>query len=120
MSRDLLLYLEDILERIDKIERYVGNMTQEELIQDDKTYEAVVYNLQIIGEASKHIPEEYRQAYSQIEWRKIVALRNIIVHTYFSISNNVIWSIIQTKLGDLEKYVSLMKGEIEEKRRKST
>ena len=113
MSRNLNLYLTDILNSIDKIERYVGEMSQQELTQNEQAYEAVVFNLQIIGEAAKSIPEDRRKLYPQVSWKKVVGLRNIIVHTYFALSEDVIWDIIQTKLSGLKECVSLMKNEEE-------
>lgn len=62
MSRDLTLYLEDILKSVDKIERYTNGLSQQEMVEDERTFDAVALNLQIIGEAVKHIPEPYRKS----------------------------------------------------------
>lgn len=67
MSRDLRLYLNDIFHSIAKIKRYTTGMTQANLVEDDRTFDAVALNLQIIGEAVKAIPDERRQGYPQIE-----------------------------------------------------
>ncbi|AUC62485.1 toxin-antitoxin system HepN family antidote component (plasmid) [Cyanobacterium sp. HL-69] len=66
MSRSLILYLRDIITSIDKIKKYTFNLTYEELLEDEKTLESVVYNLMIIGEATKKIPPEIRIKYSYI------------------------------------------------------
>lgn len=71
MSRNLSLYLADILNSIDKIKRYTAQMTYEELVADERTLDAVTHNLQIVGEAVKQIPTPLRKKYPQIEWRKI-------------------------------------------------
>ncbi|MDJ1174031.1 HepT-like ribonuclease domain-containing protein [Roseofilum capinflatum] len=91
MSRSLRLYLDDILKSINKIQRYTTQMSQDQLVADERTFDAVVHNLQIIGEATKSIPEDIRNRYTSIDWQKIIGLRNIIVHTYFSVDDEIIW-----------------------------
>ncbi|MGC1306222.1 MAG: HepT-like ribonuclease domain-containing protein [Phormidesmis sp.] len=94
------------------LKRYTAGMTLATFIEDERTFEAVVFNLQVIGEASKNMPEDYRVAYSQIEWRKIVGLRNIIVHTYFTLTDEIIWSIPQNKLTSLRNCIQIMKNDL--------
>lgn len=101
MSRNLTLYLDDILTSIAKIQRYTAGMTWDTFVADERTFDAVARNLQIIGEAVKNIPAETRAQYTQIEWRKIAGLRDILAHTYFAVEDEIIWDIVQTKLGDL-------------------
>ena len=98
MSRSLRLYLEDILSSGTKILRYTEGMTCEDFIRDEKTYDAVVRNLQIIGEAAKNVPMEFRDKYKQIEWRKIAGLRDILAHTYFSLENETLWDVVENKV----------------------
>ena len=101
MSRNLRLYLSDILNSICKIERYTAGMSYEQLTSDELTFDAVVHNLQIIGEAVKNIPPEVRDLYPQVEWRKIAGLRDIIAHAYFTIDDQIVWDIVQNKLSVL-------------------
>lgn len=102
MPRDHRLYLDDILEAIDSIHDYTANMNSETFMLDRKTRDAVIRNLEIIGEAAGRIPEEVRSAAQEIEWRKIVALRNILAHEYFSVSVPVVWDVVQNKLEPLK------------------
>lgn len=83
MSRDLQFYLTDILVACEKILHYTRGMNFEQFIADDRTFDAVIRNLQIIGEAVKNIPVDIRDRNSEIEWRKIARLRDILAHTYF-------------------------------------
>jgi uncharacterized protein with HEPN domain len=81
-------------------------MTYEAFLQDDRTYEAVLLNLQIIGESVKNIPNEVRDRWTEIEWRKIAGLRDLIAHAYFQIESGIVWDIIQTKIQPLQEAVS--------------
>ena len=108
MSRDLGLYLTDIIRAISKIQQYTSGMTYDDLLADDKTFDAVIHNLQIIGEATKQIPEAIRQKYPQIEWRKIAGLRDIIAHAYFNVNPKIVWNILTTKLKPLRNCVTLI------------
>ncbi len=90
MPRDYRLYLDDILEAIERIREYTTGMDYEALTRDRKTQDAVVRNLEVIGEAAGRIPESVLAAAPEIEWRKIIGIRNILIHEYFGISLPVI------------------------------
>ena len=102
MSRDWRIYLDDILRACDKIQRFTAGMTQVSFQQDERTFDAAVRNLEIIGEAAKHLPDEAREQMLDIEWRKVAGLRDILTHAYFGIDPDVLWDIIQNKLSPLE------------------
>jgi uncharacterized protein with HEPN domain len=87
-------------------------MTQSSFMADERTIDAVSLNLQIIGEAVKKIPPELRDRYSQIEWRKIAGLRDTIAHAYFSIDEEILWSIVEAKLTDLRDCVAIIKADL--------
>ena len=92
MHRDHRLYLDDILEAISKIREYTTGLDYSAFVEDSKTQDAVVRNLEIIGEAAGRLPEPIRLASPEIEWCKIVGLRNILAHEYFGVSwNQSIW-----------------------------
>lgn len=113
MSRNLKLYLNDILNSINKIQLYTENIKESELLEDEKTLDAVTHNLMIIGEATKNIPSEITQEYEYIQWKQIIGLRNIIAHTYFSLDYEIIWDIINlNKLDELKQVISLILQEI--------
>ena len=105
MSRSIRLYLQDILNSIRKIKQYTSQTTQSELLENEQAFDAVVYNLQIIGEATRKIPEEIRNRQPQVEWKNVIGIRNVITHAYFSIDDEVVWDIIQTKLDPLQSCV---------------
>ncbi|ELS00046.1 DUF86 domain-containing protein [Gloeocapsa sp. PCC 73106] len=120
MSRSLQLYLEDIVMSGVKILRYTQGMRIEDFVRDEKTYDAVVRNLQIIGEAVKSIPLTVRNKYPEIEWRKIAGLRDILAHAYFSLEDETLWDIIENKISPLIKQVELILLELKRDLKTST
>lgn len=102
MPRDFKVYLEDIVTSIDKINSYIASTGIED---NGMLSDAVLYNLQIIGEAVKQLPDEIRDKYPQIKWRKIAGLRDVIAHQYFAISDEIIRDIINNHLPPLRKQV---------------
>ena len=102
MPRDFRLYLEDVIEAIAKIQRYTARLSFHEFAEDEKAVDAVVRNLEVIGEAVKKIREDMRQKHADIDWRKIAGLRDILIHEYFGIDVEIIWDIVQNKLPSLE------------------
>ncbi len=105
MPRDFNLYLEDILECIDKVSRYVAGLSFANFLKDEKTIDAVNRNLEIIGEAARNIPEQIKIKHPEIEWRGIIGLRNILIHEYYSLTLKIIWDIIQNELPILREQI---------------
>lgn len=108
MSRDFRVFLDDILVSIRRIQDYVEDLTFEKFLLDQKTIDAVIRNLEIIGEAARHIPQEVRSMSPMIEWTKIVGLRNIVSHEYFGIDYETVWDVIQNKLPSLEQQIRII------------
>jgi len=90
MSRDPRLYLDDICEACEKTMRYSQGLDLNQLVQDEKTFDAVVRNLEIISEAVKHILPEMRARYPDMEWHKIAGLRDVVAHEYFGLDEDIL------------------------------
>jgi uncharacterized protein with HEPN domain len=109
-KRDPLVLLEDIMLAIRKIGRYTSHLDHDLFIGDELVIDAVARNLEIIGEAARQLPEEFRNAHTQIPWTQIAGLRNRIVHDYFGLDLEIIWEIIQHDLSELEKQVRALQS----------
>ena len=101
MSWNYLPFLEDIRLSCRRVARYTQGLTYEQFLADDKTYDAVLRHLAIIGEAVKQIPDPVRQQYPTVEWRKIARFRDLVIHHYFGIDNQIVWDVVENKVPEL-------------------
>jgi len=106
MPKNFRVYFEDMLNAITNIEEYIGNMGFEEFRKNKLVRDAVIRNLEVIGEAAKNIPKEIKEEHSEIKWREIAGLRDILIHKYFEVNIRILWDIIEDKLPDLKKKVT--------------
>ncbi len=104
-ERDYILFLEDIRNAIEKIERYTKNITFEKLCENDMAIDAIVRNLEIIGEASKNVPENIKRKYPFVEWKEAVGFRNVLIHNYFGIDLEAVWDTIMKNLPSLKNNI---------------
>jgi uncharacterized protein with HEPN domain len=86
MTRDMRLYIQDILESIEAIEEYVQSTTEEQFYRNRQVQDAVLRRLEIIGEAVKNLDEDFRNRYPEIPWKKVAGLRDVLIHEYFGVS----------------------------------
>jgi uncharacterized protein with HEPN domain len=108
MPRDYKVYLDDILQAIEKVREYTAGFSPAELAGDAKTFDAVIRNLEVIGEAAKAIPEVIRLKHPQVDWKRIAGLRDILIRQYSGVDAQIIWDIIQNKLSALEEQIRAM------------
>ena len=106
MPREVKQYLEDILQAIRDIEQYTANAKDfDEFSSSAMRVHAILYNLEIIGEAAKKIPAAMKKKYSYVEWRKMAGLRDIVAHEYFGVSLEIIWGVIQNNLPAMKEQI---------------
>lgn len=101
MSRNWKLFLADMIEAAEKIQRHTVGLELPAFKKNDLIYDAVIRNLEIIGEATKAIPDEIKCIYEEIDWHKISGLRNILAHVYFALDDETLWQIVHEKVPEL-------------------
>ena len=107
-KRDTTLLLEDMLEAASKIRRYTSGLDYDRFLNDDKTIDDVVRNFEIIGEAANRIDPDFKLKNQEIDWKRIRGFRNRIVHNYFGIDYEIVWTIIEENISDLIEWLELM------------
>jgi len=109
MSRNWKLFIQDLELACTKIRRYTSEMDFKEFMENELVCDAVLRNLEIIGEAAKKIPPEVRQANPEIAWKEMSGLRDILAHAYFSIDDTILWDIIENEIPNLLKQIKCIK-----------
>ena len=96
------LLLEDMLQSMEKISTYIGTMDKESFVKDTRTVDAVVRNLEVIGEAASRIPEDFKAVHAEVPWRRVIGLRNRVIHEYFGVDLEIVWSVASLDLPPLK------------------
>ncbi|MFM7532050.1 MAG: DUF86 domain-containing protein [Rubrivivax sp.] len=92
----------------EKVRAYTAGIDLDTFIADSLVYDATLRNLELIGEAATHVPEEVRAAHPEIPWRMVVALRNRLIHAYLGIDNETLWSVIVTDVPALLRALRML------------
>ena len=114
MTRDYKLFLNDIVESIEKILEFTKDMSFEEFIEDDKTASAVVRKLEIIGEASKNIPNQIRKKHKTVPWKEMAKTRDKLIHGYFVVDYEIVWKVVKERLPIIKPKLEKLLKEIQE------
>ena len=102
-SRDWRFRVQDILQAIEKIQRFSKGMTLKQFKTNELVLDAVVRNLEIIGEASRSIPASVRRSHSDVPWEDMNGMRNILIHEYFGVDVKIVWHTVKKSLPTLHK-----------------
>ena len=106
INRNYIMYLEDINHCIDKIEQYIGKLSYEKFTKNSLVVDALIRNLEVIGEASRNVPEEIMQHYPDVPWKSMIGLRNLLIHEYFGVDLEIVWEIIKNDLPKTKPLIS--------------
>lgn len=98
MSRDWRLFRQDIVDACEKVQRYTRGLDFSDFVANELVFDAVLRNLEVIGEAAKKVPEDVRRRHPEVEWRSIAGLWDILTHAYFAIDNPTLWDIVRWRI----------------------
>lgn len=108
MTRNYLLYVEDILEAMESIEEFIGGMDYLQFSEDDKTRSAVVWKIENIGEAVKNIPKQIREKYRALPWSSLAKTRDKVRHHYFGVDYEIVWEVIKKRFPAIKVEIERM------------
>jgi len=118
MSTRALERLEDIFEQAQYIDEYIEGFNKETFLKDSRTLRAVLYSLVVFGEAANHVPNYVQKRFKRVEWAKIVAFRNLLVHEYNHVDMSIVWVTVQEilppTLAELKAAYTILKQEDEQ------
>lgn len=104
--RNYFLFLEDIMQAIEKIETYTKDHTVEAFCSNSMAVDAVIRNFEVIGEASKSVPQNIKEKYPHIEWREAAGFRDVLIHDYFGIDIEAVWDTIQNNIPAFKRHIA--------------
>ncbi len=114
MKRDYRLYIKDILDCIEKIEEFTAGMDYEDFVENDLVSSAVIRKLEIIGEASKKVPDFIRNQYKDIPWSYMARMRDKLIHFYFGVDYEIVWKVVKEELPELKPKIERVLIDLEE------
>lgn len=117
--RSYMIFVKDIVDAITKIESYIKDLDYNTFAQNSMIIDAVIRNLEIIGEATKNIPDDVKKRYQGIPWKRMIGLRNIVIHEYFGVDLDNIWKIINENIPAVKPDILKILDELEAEEKKS-
>jgi uncharacterized protein with HEPN domain len=113
MTREYKLFIHDILDSINKADAFIGSMAYSDFLLDEKTKSAVVWQVQIIGEATKNIPKKIKDKYKEVPWSAMAKIRDKITHFYFGIKYEILWKVIKEELPPIKLKIEQILNDLE-------
>ena len=105
MKKETLIFIQHILDSIEKIEKFMQGVNEKDFYKDEKLQDAIVRRIEVIGEAVKNIPIGFRNKYSNIPWIKIAGMRDKLMHHYFGINLKTVWKVIEKDIPKLKREI---------------
>ena len=112
MSKDPNIIIEHVLESINLIERYIKGKSIDDFYNDVQLQDSVIRRMEIIGEAIKNLPDDVREKYTDITWKEIVGMRDVLIHAYFRVDLDLTWETIQNDIPILKEQLNKIKDEL--------
>ncbi len=114
MNKDVRVYFDDILESIVQIEKYTNKLTHKEFLKNTMVQDAIIRRLEIIGEAVKNVPQNFRERHPDMRWKNIAGMRDILIHEYSGVNLKRVWKVIKDDMPDLKQSVKRIIVELDD------
>jgi uncharacterized protein with HEPN domain len=112
VKKDPLVFVSHILECIEIIERYIRNTKKSSFMKSIQKQDAVIRRIEVIGEATKHLPKEIKDRYSTVPWQKIAGMRDMLIHEYFGVDLELTWNVATKDIPRLKKEILRLMHEL--------
>ncbi|VVB88458.1 Uncharacterised protein [uncultured archaeon] len=112
MKKDPEVFLEHILESIELIENYTANKTISDFIKSVQFQDSIIRRIEIIGEAVKNLPDDVKNSYPEVPWKKIAGMRDVLIHEYFGIDLELTWQVVQKDIPDLKREIMRIRHDL--------
>lgn len=110
-AREWRFYVSDMVGFCEKVLAFTQELHQAQWVEDAMRFDATVRNLELIGEAASHVPQDVRNAYPAVPWRMLIATRNQLIHGYLGLDNDILWSIVRTDVPVLLHQLQLLQSQ---------
>lgn len=114
MSRNVSLYIRDILQNMSDAEEFIRGLSYERFATDKKTFNAVARAIEVIGEATKHVPADLRNKHPAVPWKEMAGMRDKVIHFYFGVDQEAIWLVVQERIPALKPLIEQILRDLEE------
>lgn len=105
MKKNPKIFLQHIIECIEEIKKHIKGVSEKQFMDDVKTQDAVIRRIEIIGEATKNLPSDFKKKNPQIEWREIAGMRDKLIHEYFGVNIDLVWVVIKNDIPKFKKQI---------------
>jgi len=112
-ERDFSDYVRDILDSIQDVEEFISGITFEEFLQNKKINKAIIRSLEVLGEASKKIPDDIKTRYPDVPWKRMSGMRDKLIHEYFGADLNIVWNVVKNELPPIKPFIEQLSREID-------
>lgn len=112
MSRNWRLHLRDMIDSCRRIQDYATDLPASHFFAHEMVYDAIVRNVELLGEAARQIPESVRDRAPEIAWREIIGLRNILIHSYFGIDDEILWDVVTARISPLAEALEALEASL--------